>query len=78
MVIAYALETRHSVFVLIFALSCVLASVYGFLEGAWPFGIVEGIWSVVAAKRWWMGLAAPERTVVAAPSMAAEKRGIER
>ena len=62
MVVSYALETRHSAFVLVFAASCVLASVYGFLQGAWPFGIVEAIWSVVAARRWWTG-AAPHRAV---------------
>jgi hypothetical protein len=55
MVVSYALESRHSAFVLVFAVSCVLASIYGFLQGAWPFGIVEGIWSVVAARRWWTG-----------------------
>lgn len=53
MVVSYALEGRRSAFVLVFAGSCVLASVYGFMQGAWPFGIVEGIWSVVAARRWW-------------------------
>ncbi len=52
MVIAYALEKRHSAFVLVFAVSCVLASVYGFLQGAWPFGILESVWSVIALKRW--------------------------
>lgn len=53
MMVAYALESRHSAFVLIFAASCVLASAYGFLQGAWPFGIVEGIWSIIAVRRWW-------------------------
>lgn len=53
MVVSYALETRHAAFVLAFAISCVLASVYGFLQGAWPFGIVEAIWSVIAVRRWW-------------------------
>ena len=38
--------------VLAFAGACVLASVYGFLQGAWPFGLVEAIWSVVALQRW--------------------------
>lgn len=52
MVVCYALEQRHSAFVLAFAASCVLASVYGFLQGAWPFGIVEGVWSVIAVRRW--------------------------
>jgi hypothetical protein len=54
MVTAYALEARHSAFVLVFAASCVLASIYGFLQGAWPFGMVEAVWSVVAARRWLM------------------------
>ena len=54
MVICYALEQKHSAFVLAFAASCVLASVYGFLQGAWPFGIVEGLWSVIAVRRWYV------------------------
>jgi hypothetical protein len=75
MVISYALETRHSAFVLIFAASCVLASVYGFLQGAWPFGIVEGIWSVVAARRWWIGTTA--HGDARGELMSADKRGIQ-
>ena len=39
---------------LLFAGFCALGSVYGFLQGAWPFGVVEGIWSVVALRRWWL------------------------
>jgi len=53
MVVCYALERRHAAFVLAFAGSCVLASVYGFLQGAWPFGLLEAIWSMIAARRWW-------------------------
>jgi len=52
MLICYALERRSHWFVLAFAASCVLASVYGFLQGAWPFGVVEAIWSGVALRRW--------------------------
>ncbi|MGY4371379.1 hypothetical protein ACVW1A_007444 [Bradyrhizobium sp. LB1.3] len=37
---------------LLFAMSCVLGSTYGFLQGAWPFGVVEAIWTVVALRRW--------------------------
>ncbi len=48
----YALEDRAHWFVLAFAVSCALASAYGFLQGAWPFGIVELIWAVVALHRW--------------------------
>ena len=52
MVLCYALEKRHPLFILVFAASCVLASTYGFLQGAWPFGILEAVWSVIAIKRW--------------------------
>lgn len=53
MLLCYALEDRSPWFVLGFAGGCGLASIYGFLQGAWPFGIVEGIWVVVAVRRWW-------------------------
>lgn len=53
MLVCYALEDRSNWFVLAFAGSCVLGSAYGFLQGAWPFGLVEGVWTVVAAHRWW-------------------------
>jgi hypothetical protein len=53
MMISYALESRSRWFILAFAVSCVLGSIYGFLQGAWPFGIVEGVWSLVALRRWW-------------------------
>lgn len=52
MVVAYAAEGRHHVFTLIFAGCCGLASIYGFLAGAWPFGLVEAVWAVVALVRW--------------------------
>ena len=52
MLIFYALEDRSHWFVLAFAGSCVLGSAYGFLQGAWPFGVVEGVWSIVALYRW--------------------------
>jgi hypothetical protein len=51
MMVMYSLERRHAGFVLAFACGCALASLYGFLSGAWPFGVVEGIWSLVAARR---------------------------
>jgi len=53
MVVCYALEQRHTFFILAFAFSCVLGSVYGFLQGAWPFGVVELIWSGIAVRKWW-------------------------
>ncbi|HEV2500980.1 MAG TPA: hypothetical protein VGY31_15530 [Terriglobia bacterium] len=52
MLISYALESRSHWFVLVFAGACVLGSVYGFLQGAWPFGILEAAWSLVAMYRW--------------------------
>jgi hypothetical protein len=55
MMVCYALESRSRWFVLAFAGACVLASAYGFLQGAWPFGVVEGVWSLVALRRWRMG-----------------------
>ena len=52
MLVCYALEQRSRWFVLAFAGACALASLYGFLEGAWPFGVVEAVWSLVALRRW--------------------------
>jgi hypothetical protein len=54
MLVTYALEHRSRWFILAFAGACVLASAYGFLQGAWPFGVVEAVWSVVAVRRWWV------------------------
>ena len=48
----YAFESRSHWFVLLFAGSCVLGSAYGFLQDAWPFGLVEAVWSLVALRRW--------------------------
>jgi len=53
MLATYALEERHRGFILAFAGSCALGSIYGFLQGAWPFGLVEAIWALVAVRRWW-------------------------
>jgi hypothetical protein len=52
MLVFYALEHRSPWFILAFAFACVMASVYGFLQGAWPFGLLEGVWSLVALQRW--------------------------
>ena len=54
MLVCYALEDRSPWFVLAFAGSCALGSAYGFLQGAWPFGLVEGVWSGIAIRRWWL------------------------
>jgi hypothetical protein len=47
----YAAERRHRAFVLAFAVGCLLSSAYGFLVGAWPFGVVEIIWAGIALRR---------------------------
>ncbi|MBK9079597.1 MAG: hypothetical protein IPL91_10965 [Hyphomicrobium sp.] len=52
MLLFYAFEDSSSWYVLGFAISCGLASIYGFLQSAWPFGVVEAIWTVIALKRW--------------------------
>lgn len=53
MLVCYGLEDRHCGYILGFAVACSLGSVYGILQGAWPFGLVEGVWSLVALRRWW-------------------------
>jgi hypothetical protein len=52
MLIAYALEQRSPWWVLVFAVACGGSSLYGFLAGTWPFGVVEGVWALVALRRW--------------------------
>ncbi len=52
MMTMYALERRGRRFILLFAVGCLLSSAYGFLSGAWPFGVVEAIWSTIAFRRY--------------------------
>jgi hypothetical protein len=52
MLLFYALEDRSPAYILAFAGACGLASLYGFLQGAWPFGLVEAIWALIAIQRW--------------------------
>ena len=52
MLLFYALEYRSAWFILAFAGACAMGSAYGFLQGAWPFGLVEAVWSLVAVYRW--------------------------
>lgn len=52
MLVTYAFEERSAWFIWAFAVSCVLAALYGFLQGAWPFGVVEAVWALVALRRW--------------------------
>jgi hypothetical protein len=52
MLIFYTLEDRSPTFILAFAGACALGSIYGFLQGAWPFGLVEAVWSLIAIRRW--------------------------
>ena len=53
MMVCYALERRSHWYVLGFAGACVLGSIYGFVQGAWPFGLIEAVWALVALRRWW-------------------------
>ena len=52
MMTMYALERRNPAFILAFAAGCLASAAYGFLAGAWPFGVVETIWSVIAVRRY--------------------------
>ena len=52
MLVCYAFEARSRWFILAFAAACALGSIYGFLQGAWPFGLVEAVWTLVAVRRW--------------------------
>ncbi|HWX33779.1 MAG TPA: hypothetical protein VNZ53_40910 [Steroidobacteraceae bacterium] len=52
MLVFYAMEDRSHWFILAFAGACAMGSAYGFLQGAWPFGIIEAIWAMVALRRW--------------------------
>jgi hypothetical protein len=61
MMVMYALERRHRGFVAAFAVGCLLSSGYGFLSGAWPFGVVELVWTGVALRRFW-GVGAKQPT----------------
>jgi hypothetical protein len=53
MLVCYAMESRSPQWTLAFAGSCMLGSIYGFLQGAWPFGLIEAVWSLVALRKWW-------------------------
>jgi hypothetical protein len=61
MLICYAVEDRSPWFILAFAGACALGSLYGFLQGAWPFGLVEAIWSIVALRRWHNQIRTPSK-----------------
>lgn len=54
MMLMYLFEKRGAPFILAFAAGCALSSSYGFLSGAWPFGAVEGIWTFIALRRWYL------------------------
>jgi hypothetical protein len=52
MLVFYELEDRSPWFILAFAGACALGSVYGFLQVAWPFGVIEAVWTFIAIRRW--------------------------
>jgi len=59
MLLCYALERRSPWFTFGMGLACVAASAYGFLQGAWPFGVLEAIWAAIALHRWYRDLWRP-------------------
>ena len=65
MLVCYAFEDKSHWWILGFAVACGLGSIYGFLQGAWPFGLVEAIWSLVALRRWLGARRAGPRTLPA-------------
>jgi len=54
MLVCYAMERKSLWWILGFAISCWIGSIYGFLQGAWPFGLIEGIWGFIALRRWYI------------------------
>jgi hypothetical protein len=52
MLVSYALEARSPAWILVFAVGCAASALYAALAGTWPFMVVEGVWSVVALRRW--------------------------
>lgn len=52
MVLSYALEDKNPIFILIFAVSCAVAAFYAYLISSYPFMIAEGLWSLIAFRRW--------------------------
>ncbi len=59
MVASYALEHVHHLLIVVFAMGCVLAAFYAYLIGSYPFLIAEGIWAVIAFRRWWRAASSP-------------------
>lgn len=53
MLVCNILEARSSWFIFAFGLACMGASAYGWLAGTWPFGVIEGLWGLIALRRWW-------------------------
>jgi hypothetical protein len=51
--ICYGFEHRSPWFIFVFAFGCIMGSIYGFLQGAWPFGVMEIFWTILAFQRWW-------------------------
>ena len=72
MPVCYASEARSTWFVFAFGLACFGASAYGWLAGAWPFGVIEGLWGILALHRWQRARTAEEHrqrdTRLTAPS----------
>ncbi|AKA48475.1 hypothetical protein IX51_04485 [uncultured archaeon] len=53
MMVSYVAEERGTVYTFIFGISSFGASIYGWLSGTWPFGIIEGVWALFALRKWY-------------------------
>jgi len=54
MVVSYALEAQGRIFIALFAVGCAMASLYAFLIGSIPFLVAEGLWAIIATRRWYL------------------------
>jgi len=50
--LCYVMEARSPWWTLGFAAANLAAAIYGFLQGAWPFGLIELFWMAAAFVRW--------------------------
>lgn len=77
MVASYALEARGSIFIAIFAFGCAMAATYAFLIGSYPFLIAEGLWSLIAFRRWRVATRKPIKPTILDPQIIKHSNRIE-
>ena len=52
MMIFYILEQKSRSYTLAFGVACLGSSLYGWLAGTWPFGVIELAWGIFAFNKW--------------------------